>query len=114
MNVYLSIATAPIILWALFLMYCALIASRKSGKLAATPWYVRWMSWVLLGVMGAFDVFFNVTFGSLMFLEAPSIHRLTFTQRCESHLGDTDFRGEIARWVCYGWLNPFQAGHCGG
>jgi hypothetical protein len=97
-------------LWALFLMYCALNASLKSGKLKQTPPPVRAMSYTLLGVMWVADLVFNVTVGSLVFLELPKT--LMFTSRCSSHLKDEGWRGDLARWVCDGWLNPFEAGHC--
>lgn len=103
-------AASPLILWALFLMYCALHASVRSGKLKATPWPVRCMSLALLGVMGTADVLFNITIGSLIFRQLP--RQWTFTQRCDAHLAEQGRRGDIARWVCNDWLNPFEQGHC--
>ncbi|HZR02812.1 MAG TPA: hypothetical protein VFA81_06555 [Burkholderiales bacterium] len=108
---WLAILAAPG-LWGLYLMYCALHASMKSGKFYTTPWPVRALSYVLLAVMVTADVLFNFTLGSLFFLELPDIHRPTFTQRCSSHMAEDGWRGEIARWVCFGWLNPFEANHC--
>lgn len=112
-------------LWALYLMYSALNASLRSGKLKKTPLPVRVLSYLLIAVMGTADVLFNVTLGSLLFLEPPSLRlprrlgeihdaliALTFTHRCSSHLGDQGWRGDIARWVCNDWLNPFEEGHC--
>lgn len=98
--------------WGMFLAYVALHAAQRNGKLAATPIYVRTLSYVIVGIMMVFDVVFNVILGSLIFFELPSTKALTFTARCELHLDDTNFRGSIARWVCNGWLNPFESGHC--
>lgn len=97
-------------LWALFLMYCALHASIKSGKFYKTPWPVRSLSYVLLVFMVGADAIFNVTIGSALFLELPK--SWMFTTRCSSHLDDVNWRGDLARWVCNGWLNPFEEGHC--
>jgi hypothetical protein len=105
----LSIGSA-VVLWTLFLTYCALHASIKSGKFYATPWPVRAMSYLLLAVMGGVDAIFNITIGSAVFLELPK--SWMFTTRCSSHLNDFDWRGDLARWVCNGWLNPFEEGHC--
>ena len=101
-----------VVFWALFLAYVALHAAQRNGKLAATPIYVRVLSYTLVAIMWTFDVVFNLTVGTLIFVELPSTKALTFTARCEVHLDDTNFRGGIARWVCNGWLNPFEAGHC--
>ena len=101
-----------VLFWGMFLAYVALHAAQRNGKLAATPVYVRVMSYAIVAVMLAFDVVFNLTVGSVLFLELPSTKALTFTARCNTHLDDQNFRGEIARWVCNGWLNPFEPGHC--
>lgn len=103
---------APLVLWGLFLMYCALHASMKSGKFYLAPWPVRACSYVLLGVMVAADIAFNFTIGSAIFLELPNIRRPTFTQRCASHLDDSDWRGKLSHWFCDGWMSPFEASHC--
>src|ERR1700747_1945493 len=105
---FLYIFLAILVTWALYLMYCALHASMKSGKFALTPWPVRLLSYALLGVMLTADVAFNLTVGSLLFAEAPDIYHPTFTQRCAAHKQDQDWRGRLARWVCSGWLNPFE------
>jgi hypothetical protein len=101
-----------VVTWALFLMYCALHASIRSGKFRLTPWPVRVLSAVLFAVMLVADVLFNLTVGSILFAEPPDFYHPTFTQRCSSHLNDGDWRGRIARWVCDGWLNPFEESHC--
>jgi len=110
---YAAVAVvAAAALWGLYLMYCALHASMKSGKFAAAPWPVRVLSYILIAVMASADVAFNFTIGSLAFLELPELRRPTFTQRCSAHLADDGWRGELARWVCTSWLNPFEENHC--
>lgn len=101
-----------VLFWSMFLAYCALHAAQRNGKLAATPIYVRVLSYVIVGIMYVCDVVFNVILGSVIFLEFPSTKALTFTARCNTHFNDTNFRGKIAHWVCDGWLIPFEAGHC--
>lgn len=101
-----------VVMWALYLMYCAINASRKSGKFALTPWPVRAMSYALLLVAATADALFNVTIGTVLFLEWPSWRRIMFTKRCAAHLDADTWRGRIARWVCESWLNPFESDHC--
>lgn len=101
-----------VVFWGMYLAYVALHAAQRNGKLAAAPIYVRLLSYSIVAVMFVFDIVFNVTLGSLVFMELPSTKALTFTARCEIHLADQNWRGDIARWVCNGWLNPFEPGHC--
>lgn len=107
-SLYALLATVEF--WVLFLAYCAIMASRRSGKFQLTPWPVRALSYAVLGVLGVVDIVFNFTAGSLLFREMPDT--FTFTQRCAEHLHDDDRRGRIARWFCDGWLNPFEENHC--
>lgn len=102
----------PFALYVFYLAYCTLHVARDNGKLAATPLLVRAVAWLILCIGYALDVLFNVTVGTLMFLELPNVRRLTFTARCSAHLQTQGWRGDRARWVCFGWLNPFEAGHC--
>lgn len=103
---------AAISLWGFFLMYCAIMASRRSGKFYLAPWPVRLLSYMLLAVLVVADVAFNLTVGTLLFAELPNLYRPTFTQRCSTHLDDTDWRGRLSTWICTGWLSPFEASHC--
>lgn len=99
------------VLYVFYLAYCTLRLARDNGKLEMTPWIVRALAWAVLITGLVLDVLFNITIGTLMFREMPE-RPLTFTARCKKHLEAGGFRGELARWVCDGWLNPFEAGHC--
>lgn len=101
-----------IVLWGMYLMYVALHASMKNGKFKLTPWPVKLLSYALLGIIWPVDVLANVIPASFIFWELPSVRALTFTARCSSHLKEEGWRGDIARWVCYGWFNPFEENHC--
>lgn len=99
-------------LFVFYLAYVALWVAHKNGKLAAAPWPVRGVAWSILVIALALDVLFNVTVGSAIFLEPPEFRRLTFTARCKKWRSSMTRRGAFARWVCEGWLNPFQEHHC--
>ena len=100
------------LLFTLYLAYCALNVARKNGKLAATPAPVRVVCWAIFIVALVLDVLFNITVGTIAFLELPDLRRLTFTMRCKKWMHVMSWRGRLARWVCDGWLNPFEEGHC--
>jgi hypothetical protein len=99
-------------LYVFFLAYVTLWQAKRNGKLAMTPLPVRIMAWTILVIAVVLDVAFNVIVGSLLFLELPELRRLLFTARCKKWMDRSGWRGDIARWVCDGWLNPFQDGHC--
>jgi hypothetical protein len=99
-------------LFALYLSYCTLRVARDNGKLAEAPKLVQIVCWTILGTAITLDVLFNFLFGTIIFVESPELRRPTFTQRCKKHMRDDGWRGDIARWVCDSWLNPFEAGHC--
>lgn len=106
---------ATALLYTLYLAYCTLRVMHDSGRLAEMPRLAQWHCYAILGSAIGLDIAFNVTVGSLVFLESPELKTLraaTFTARCKKHLADSDWRGAIARWVCNGWLNPGEPGHC--
>lgn len=100
----------PFLLYVFFLAYCALNLAKRNGKLEAMPQPAKACAFAILAIAVALDVVFNVTLGSLLFLEPPS--SLLFTARCSSHLYESGWRGRLARWFCDGWLNPIEPGHC--
>lgn len=100
------------VLFALYLSYCTLRVARDNGKLAQAPKIVQAVCWTILITALVLDIVFNFTVGTIVFLEPPSLHRPTFTMRCKKWMRTMSWRGRLARWVCDGWLNPFEAGHC--
>lgn len=101
-----------VLLYVLYLAYCTLRVARDNGKLAKAPKIVQGLAWAILIIGYGLDIVFNVTAGTVMFLEFPHYRRLTFTARCSSHLDSAGWRADLARYFCDGWLNPFEEGHC--
>jgi hypothetical protein len=121
LGVVIGALLATFMLFTLYLSYCTLHVAMNNGKLAAAPKIVQVACWGTFIIALVLDVLFNITVGSLVFVELPELRRLTFTMRCKKWMpyGGHPFnpplvrwRGKIARWVCDGWLNPFEAGHC--
>lgn len=66
-----------------------------------------------IAAIGVFaDFFYNITVGTLMFLELPKEYLLTM--RLDRHLTETGWRGKRARWACKNFLDPFarDGRHC--
>lgn len=117
--VVLSAYGATFGLYVLFLAYCTLWQMRATGRLAAMPVLARGHCYAILYFVLLWDVLFNILIGTLLFLELPELKRLTFTARCQKHLNTEDawkgkarYRYLVAAWVCEGWLNPSEPGHC--
>lgn len=98
--------------YALFLVYVTLRVAQKNGKLAASPVIVKLLAYSYLALALVIDVLFNLTLGALFFLQSPLGYGWTFTARCSRNRYIEGWRRERAIWVCDGWLNPFEAGHC--
>lgn len=95
-----------------YLAYCAIWASKRSGKLARMPLLLRLVVLNILAVALVLDFLFNALVGSVAFLELIELRRPLFTHRCKKWMASMTWRGRLARWVCEGWLNPFQDNHC--
>jgi hypothetical protein len=93
-----------------YLAYVAIWVAKSNGKLALVPAPGRWVLMSILAVAVLLDVLFNWVVGSVGFMELP--RECTFTARCARLRTATGYRGRLARWVCDGWLNPFQEHHC--
>lgn len=92
-----------------FLAYVALWASKKSGGLDDLPIVAQGVAKFILCCAVVIDAIFNITVGSVIFLELPRCWM--FTTRCSFHMYEQGYRGKLARWCCR-WLNPIQPGHC--
>ena len=104
--IYLAPFLYAYLLWLLFLTVMALRwkwnSLPLSVKLLAAPA-------VLFAVV--LDVLFNITIGSVMFLDLPS--QWTFSQRVGQYKMRIDWRKPIACWICANLLDPFDVGgHC--
>lgn len=92
-------------LW--FGVHWAFVAIMAAKRVELTRyWKVMLFPLAVAGL--ALDVLFNLTFGSVMYLELP--REWLFTKRCQRHVGDPGSRGRMARfWAKQ--LNLFDPGH---
>jgi hypothetical protein len=97
--------------WSLYLALCPLKCARDQGRL--TP-AAKVFGYPLLAVFMVLDVTYNLTVGTLTFLELP--HELLFTSRLQRHLKDdpATWRYKVADWLCTNLLDPFDpsGSHC--
>ena len=107
--IYISMSVT----WVLYLAVMSIKMERDElkAKGKSFTWQQKIFGYPTVAVMLLADVVFNVTVGSLLFLEPPT--QLLFTSRCQKHMHRKDFRGRLARSFCKYLLDPFEiGGHC--
>ena len=99
------------ITWILYLAIMNIAAHRQELYPIA-----RIHAYVLLIIGIAFDVVLNVTVGTILFLELPSLKRLLLTARLDQQARHGHgWRKTLAQWICTHLLNQFDPNghHCG-
>lgn len=66
-------------------------------------------------VASIYDVLFNITYGSLMFLQVFEARNITFTHRMKAILRTEpdSWRGKLSMWICRYLIEPWDQNHCG-
>ena len=94
------------VLWIFFLGVMNLARVHAAGQLGPIA-YVLAMP--LLVAAFTLDCLFNVTVGTVLFLEWPSVYRLTFSARLENSVHTSaGWRQRLAFWILYTLLQPFD------
>lgn len=95
--------------WCLFLAVMHLDTARRRGGL--TP-AAKCIGYPILFAGYAADVAFNLTWGSILFVEVP--RELLFSSRVSRHNDNAGWRGGLATWICGELLDPFdpRGQHC--
>lgn len=78
----------------------------KPQKIFGYPLLIRGLIW---------DVFLNFFVGTICFLELPRYDKKEwlFTGRVSRWNDTGGWRGDLARWFCHHFLDPFEkGGHC--
>ena len=98
------ILASPLILWALFLAYSALLAQWKT-----LPLTTRILGGLIVLVAYVLDVAFNWSIGLLLGVTPD----WTLSQKCGRLKRGDDWRAPVACWICRTLLDPFEiGGHC--
>lgn len=96
-----------IILWVFFVN--VMTWKKHENKI---PKYVKPLLYFIAAIGYIWDVLFNITFGSIMFLELPQ--ELTLSERIRRLLlTDRGWRFAMGYWICKHLIEPWDQGHCG-
>lgn len=62
-----------------------------------------------------YDVIFNITYGTLMFLQLPKADALTLSTRMKNLIKNEpdSWRGKFAIFICKYLVEPWDPNHCG-
>lgn len=86
--------------WTYYLAMCSLKRAHKAGVI---PKFLKPLAYVLLAGFLVADAVFNITVGTIVFLQLPK--QWLFTSRCKENANRWDWRRDTARWWCSNWLN---------
>lgn len=110
MSIIIGLLIATIDLWVWFAITTRVADGAKSRK------QLNKFQLVFIYFFAAKDVFYNYTWGSLLFLEFASNDRKTLTARLK-HILNTEFenptwRFHLAVFLCKYMIEPIDFGHC--
>lgn len=93
-------------LWVLYLAVMNLLRVHNAGQLSKLNYY---LAMPLLAIALTVDVFFNVVFGTIGFLQLPHYKRLTLSARMDDLiLNGAGWRKRNAIWFVKTLLEPFD------
>ena len=90
-------------LWALYVLIMNLDRARRDGTLRPVA---RAMGMPILAVGLVLDFVVNQVVLSIVMLEPP--REALVTERLKRHIGGTDWRSRIAKWLADNLLDPFD------
>ncbi len=106
----MNILIASLILWLFWIFFARMYKSLFSPDMNIVEKIILYgIGYLFLAV----DIAYNITYGSILFLQLPSKYRLTFSERLRYTLqNDTGWRYRLARAICLYLVDPHQPGHC--
>ena len=105
---------ATILLWIFFIFVIILkneCFNPDHNILIKIPLYIIGYTFLIV------DVAYNVTYGTILFLEPPHLRRLTLTARLKHILHSDEhstgsWRYKLALFMCMYMIEPWDFGHC--
>jgi hypothetical protein len=112
--IMLDIFIASLILWLLWIATGNLVNAHRRRNYTGLKLKLT-KAWVYFFV--AIDVLFNVTYGTIVFMQLPAMSRLTLTHRLRYILLESnapmDWRFKLADFICRRMVSPWDPNHCG-
>ena len=107
----INIFIASVILWSGFIVFANTREYIKGDYIPP----IQAVAHLIGIVFGIFDVVFNVTYGSIVFMQWPHWKRLTLTARLKYilHYQKMGWRWKLADKVCRRLIEPWDPNHCG-
>ena len=111
--IILGFFIATVLLWLFFIATANLVHAGKQNKYTGIK---KYFTYVWVGFFILSDILFDVTYGTIVFMELPHYERLTLTARLR-HIIQTrskdSWRWKLAVFFCYHLIEPWDYNHCG-
>lgn len=104
---YLIFMGATVALQILYLSATSLMAADKVGRIPPETRRM-WLAYVKVATL--YDIFYNITIGTVFFLKYPQ--DLTLSYRLIRYKREGGWRGKMAAYICRNLLDPFDPSGC--
>lgn len=104
---YVCFVGLTFLLWFYYVMVMGMQAARDAGRIPSDM--VR-LCWIVAYVGLVYDVLYNVTIGTVFFLDLPREGTLTY--RLIRYKKEGGWRGRLAEYICAKMLDPFAPSGC--
>ena len=106
----ITLFITTLILWVFF------IATAKVSKGAEQLSDLNVFKQLFVITFVTFDVLYNIVYGSILFLQLPSLRRgeKTLTARLKKNIKNegNSWRGKLSIFMCKYMIEPWDVGHC--
>ena len=108
--------------WLLGLWIFFIFAANMKQRYEEKPWTLvpKWFAAIFIGAFIVCDVAYNVTYGTVLFMDFPHYKRLTLTARMKDYIHSDSkskitqkYRKPLATFICKYMVEPWDVGHCG-
>lgn len=96
--------------WLLMVFYAAVMSLKRVRDAGAFHWSLKALGYPILWVGLALDVFVNIAFCTLLFIEVP--REWLVTRRLSRLKRGDGWRQRIAAFMCERWLDPLDPSGC--
>lgn len=104
----ITLLLLPYLMWILFVL-----AKIMEKHITHFPRGIYFLANGYIYFVNIYNVVFNFTYATILFLELPRFHRPTFSERLIHILSyDDGWRFKFAYWIAYYLIEPWDYNHC--
>ena len=105
---FIILILVPFLMWILFVL--AQVIGKHATHLSKSICFLVNAYIIFVNI---YNVIFNFTYATILFLELPRFRRRTFSERLIHILSyDNGWRFKFAYWIAYHLIEPWDYNHC--